>query len=185
MSLNAKVDLAQIDSFPPILDTDHPPANLCTPRAADGAETPLYILGWLVPRNHLWSLKLNGQEKHCSAPFFVQTMVKPLFTEKFPDVKGEPRGLSLGSQEYIVYLTLNGPQRCWLDGRQAEIVEFVKDTLKLPNEPKWYRTPFDETMKTGYHDTWPNAYWIEYDKEQVDLESEIPGLEIEYSDDEE
>nr|GAT45612.1 predicted protein [Mycena chlorophos] len=153
-------------SFPPILAIDQPPALVDTLRAEDKAKTPIYVLGWLVPRNHLWSLKFNGRERHYPAPDFMMGTVKQLFKSRFPTAKAVPQGLSCSSLECIVFLAYNTPGRQWLDQQQAqqqaEIIQFVKDTLQLPNDPKWYRTPFLDNMLPDFHAAWPTAYELEY-----------------------
>nr|GAT45618.1 predicted protein [Mycena chlorophos] len=176
MSSKAARYVAEIETFPPSLPINQPPALSHTPRTGDGVKTPLYLLGWLVPRNHLWSLKFNGREWHYDAPDFMDTVIEPLFKSRFPKAKDVPTGLSFGSFEYAICLAFNKPERTWLDEQQAEIVQFVKETLQLPNEPKWYRTPLVENMLPDFHAVWPTAYQLKYTKGESDQRRSASNL---------
>ncbi|KAJ7068652.1 hypothetical protein C8F01DRAFT_1118862 [Mycena amicta] len=125
------------------------------------------FLGWMVPQNHLWSLKFNGRERHYATSTFMETVILPLFKAAFPDADDYPRGFP-GLGEQIVYLTMNTPTRVWIEEQQNAIVRFVMETLKLPNPPMWYRSPWQKTMKPLYKQFWPNAHEIEYEQEVSD-----------------
>nr|GAT45616.1 predicted protein [Mycena chlorophos] len=112
-------------------------------------------------------------------------VIAPLFRSRFPKARDVPRGITLGSFEYAICLAFNKPSRTWLDEQQTEIVQFVKEMLQLPNEPKWYRTPFVDKMLPDFHLVWPLAYELKYTKGESDDELVDLLADSDSSDDEE
>nr|GAT44382.1 predicted protein [Mycena chlorophos] len=147
-----------LHSFEPVLDMDDPPPLRKTIRVSDNARTPAYILGWMVPGYHLDSLEFNGHKYEYTASAYMVVVVKPLFEAAFPEAEAHPRALS-GMDHVVIYLTMNTPERVWLDKltaqRRQEMVQWMMQTLKLRIEPKWYRVAWDHTMLPRYREAWP------------------------------